>query len=744
MRKIRVPINSFQYGEISRSAMMRTDSPIYNSSAQSIKNMTIMSEGSLKKRRGMKFQARLSSITRDTSKVLQAYLVQFVFSEDEQYIISIENAKVRCFRIVGSALTLVSTLTQDTNSNALPFDDDYLHQYTFAQYGDVMFICHPLFMPRMLIRTGLTSFEITPYTFDVRADNQQIYQPYAAFHRESVTLNPSASSGSNRTFTTSSAYFDTTGSQTGGNYLSSRHVGVTLRYVDTEITITSVQSATQATGNIVGTLRQRLTILNPLRTTDGSTTVEVTHINHGFAGGESITIEDAAAVGGITAGQINGARTIDAIIDTNTYTITAGAAATTSEDGGGLVKVVTHAPTTQWSEQVFSARRGYPAAVAFHESRLVFGGTIDQPDTIWFSKIAEYFNFNVGTATDTDSFDIVAATGDVNEIRYIVSSRDLQVFTDSSEFYIPAFLNQTITPTNAQIKKQTPYGANFVTPHTFDGATLFIQTGGNVMREYLYTDAEDAYAAVGVSTVASHLLNDPIDMDVVHGAFNEAESYAVVVNTSGFISLFGSNRAEKRAGWMKWESSLGDFQSVVAIDDRIFATVWSGSFLQLCEFTGGIGLDNYTSGAGPTISMTNIFANGSTVHITGISTTTGHQDYLGTKVVASGSINVSEFTGYSTFYVGTPFDIEIKTNPIDADVPTGPMTGEIRSVSTVILDVTNCRSVSVNGRPLATTDSVTGKKEFRLNGYGRDPQITITQAHPLPLQVNGLIAELII
>lgn len=744
MRKIRVPINSFQYGEISRSAMMRTDSPIYNSSAQSIKNMTIMSEGSLKKRRGMKFQARLSSITRDTSKVLQAYLVQFVFSEDEQYVISIENAKVRCFRIVGSDLTLVSTLTQDTNSSALPFDDDYLHQYTFAQYGDVMFICHPLFMPRMLIRTGLTSFEITPYTFDVRADNQQIYQPYAAFHRESVTLDPSATSGSNRTFTTSSAYFDTTGSQTGGNYLSSRHVGVTLRYVDTEITITSVQSATQATGNIVGTLRQRLTILNPLRTTDGSTTVEVTHINHGFAGGESITIEDAAAVGGINAGQINGARTIGTIIDTNTYTITAGASANLSEDGGGLVKVVTHAPTTQWSEQVFSARRGYPAAVAFHESRLVFGGTIDQPDTIWFSKIGEYFNFNVGTAADTDSFDIVAATGDVNEIRYIVSSRDLQVFTDSSEFYIPAFLNQTITPTNAQIKKQTPYGANFVTPHTFDGATLFIQTGGNVMREYLYTDAEDAYAAVGVSTVASHLLDGPIDMDVVHGAFNEAESYAVVVNTSGFISLFGSNRAEKRAGWMKWESSLGDFQSVVAIDDRIFATVWSGGFLQLCEFTGGVGLDNYTSGAGPTISMTNIFADGSTVHITGVSTTTGSQDYLGTKIVASGSINVSEFTGYSTFYVGTPFDIEIKTNPIDADVPTGPMTGEIRSVSTVILDLTDCRSVSVNGRPLVTTNAVTGKKEFRLNGYGRDPQITITQAHPLPLQVNGLIAELII
>jgi hypothetical protein len=39
---------------------------------------------------------------------------------------------------------------------------------------------------------------------------------------------------------------------------------------------------------------------------------------------------------------------------------------------------------------------------------------------------------------------------------------------------------------------------------------------------------------------------------------------------------------------------------------------------------------------------------------------------------------------------------------------------------------------------------VTGKREFRVNGYGRDPQVTITQTYPLPLQVNGLIAELIV
>lgn len=743
MQKVRVPINSFQYGEVSRSAMMRTDSPIYNASAQSLRNMVVLAEGGVTKRRGLKAFYRFADITQDTSKTFQSYIVPFVFSDDEQYLISIENAKVRCFRLNGTSVTLVTTLTADTLSNALPFDDDYLHQYTYTQYGDVMFICHPLFMPRMLIRTSLTSFVITPYAFDKRADNKEIYQPYSQFQVEGVKLDPSATSGSGVTFTTSTAYFDTTGSLVSGSYPNSKHVGVVIRYGDSEVTITSVQSATQATGTIVDTLRIRLSIIDPLRTIDGTTTIEVTHIDHGFAGGESITVEGASAVGGINAIQINGARTIGSIIDKNTYTITAGTTANQSIDGGGLVKIVTHAPTDYWDEQSFSAVRGYPAAVAFHENRLVFGGTIEEPDTLWFSKIGHFFNFDVGTAADNESFNLVGATGDINEIRYIVSSRDLQIFTDASEFYVPAFLNQSITPANAQIRKQTPYGCQFVSPVPMDGATLFAQHGGNVLREYLYTDTENAYTSTAVSTAASHILQDPIDMDVVHGAFNGAESYAAMVSGEGHIAIFGSNRAEKRAGWVKWTSCDG-FGSVAAVDSRLFATVWEGGYLKLCEFSEDVGLDSYVEGAGPTISTSGVFNTGDVLKVVGRATTSGRLDYLGTKTVSGGStISVSEFSGYSNYYAGISFPIEITTNPIDASLANGPRTGDIRGLSAAILDLKDTRSVTVNTRPLVTTAPFTGKKEFRLNGFSRDPQITISQNNPLPLQVNGLIAELV-
>ena len=731
MQKIRVPVTNFAFGEVSESTLMRTDTPIYQASAQRIENMMMLSEGGVKRRPGLQ-RIYDFNIVRNTAKKFQSRLVPFIFDGNEQYIVSIEDAQVRVFILdpTTGAVSLAATITQDTNTDPLPFDHDYIHEYNYAQYGDVMFITHPLFMPRQLVRTGLTSFEITPMAFDERNDNKLTYQPYGIFHGANVTLAGSATTGT-ITLTTSAPYF------------TALHVGSILRYHDTEVEITAYTNSTTATGTVNGTLRQRLDILNPLRTIAGSAVVEVTHINHGFGGGETIVIEDAAATGGINAGNLNGSRTITSIIDENTYTFTAGGSASSSEDGGGYVKIQTSAATTVWSEQSFSAVRGYPAAVCFHENRLVFGGTIAEPDAIWMSKSAKFYNFDTGEAADADAINIVAATSDTHEIRYLKSNRDLQVFTSTSELYIPTYLNQAITPSNAQIRRQTPYGSMFVEPHSLDGATLFVQIGGRVVREYIYTDAEDAYSATAVSTIASHLITNPKSMAVCHGAFEGAESYAAFPCDCGRISLFTSNRAERRAGWCKF-TCQGNFYDAVAIQDRLFASAWintgAGEKLILCEFSYSYALDCsklYTLTAGiATVSAD--FADGAVVSVV------RDGEYLGQYTVASGEIDVSAFYTSGSIEVGFPFTVNLTSNPIDAIISNGPQTGEIRGLSTVVVDLIDTRSVSVNGRPVSLTGEYTGKKEVRLLGYGRDPKVEITQASPLPLQINGFIAEVVV
>ena len=81
----------------------------------------------------------------------------------------------------------------------------------------------------------------------------------------------------------------------------------------------------------------------------------------------------------------------------------------------------------------------------------------------------------------------------------------------------------------------------------------------------------------------------------------------------------------------------------------------------------------------------------------------------------------------------------------------GPLTGEPRAVSRVVVDLIDTLSLSVNNKNLiirqVTDDfsvartAVSGKREFRLLGYSKDPVVTITQTAPLSLQVNGILAE---
>ena len=73
---------------------------------------------------------------------------------------------------------------------------------------------------------------------------------------------------------------------------------------------------------------------NALKTTATSSTVTVTHLNHGLEVGNKVTISGATDVGGITAASINGARTVLAK-DFTGYTITADSAADSDALGGG-------------------------------------------------------------------------------------------------------------------------------------------------------------------------------------------------------------------------------------------------------------------------------------------------------------------------------------------------------------------------------------------------------------------------
>ena len=219
MARIRVPLNNFQFGEVSPALTSRTDTRVYTNAAEEVRNFFIRSEGGLKKRTGTK---RLHNFGSNPSFTALATLRQsvriepFIFSDDEKYIIAFSNTRIEIFQIhpTTGAVASIQSLTSQSwlvNTNS----DPYLEEITFAQQGDLMFICHNTFQTRILERTGLTTFTISTFNFDTSRDGNDIFQPYFSFQPLGMTITASGTTGS-VTLTTSA------------NYFKSDHVGVDL------------------------------------------------------------------------------------------------------------------------------------------------------------------------------------------------------------------------------------------------------------------------------------------------------------------------------------------------------------------------------------------------------------------------------------------------------------------------------------------------------------------------------------
>ena len=755
MARVRVPLNNFQFGEISPSLTSRTDTKVYTNAGEQVRNFFIKSEGGLKKRTGTKRIANFGSNPAFTAlaSLRQSVRIEpFIFSDDEKYIIAFSNTRIEIFQISPTDGT-VSSIQAITGQSWLvnTTSDPYLEEITFAQQGDLMFICHNTFQTRILERTGLTTFAVSTFNFDTSRDGNDIFQPYFSFQPLGMTITASGTTGS-VTLTTSADYF------------VSGHVGTDLLIGETRCRVTGFTSATQVTATVGGTLRQQLEI-DSIKTFEGSGTVRVTKALHGLATGASVTFERSGAVGGIANSNINGARTITAVPDENTFEFTAGgsATATSSAIGGGSPRIVTGAATTEFSEMSYSPLRGYPAAVTFHQNRLWFGGTLAQPDGIWGSKSGLFFNFDIGDAEDNDALDLTANVGEIFSIRHLVSNRDLQIFTTGAELFIPTVANKPVTPANAQIRRQTPFGSSFVRPTVFDGATLFIQKTGSAMREFLFSDSEGAYTSVAVSGLAPHLILDPVQQTSIKGALNRSESYAFLINNDGTIAVFYSVRGDQKAGWTLWDTQ-GTWHSICAVHERLFVVCarddGSGTTkLFLEEFQTDMPMDfcdTFSGSSSAFGSLGSHFANDAVVKAT------NGNDFLGSFTVSGAAIDASAVkSGLSQAFIGYSFTPTLKTLPIDATIQGGPLTGEPRQIPKVVLDLFSTLAVSVQGpsttsttRDLVirnTTDTVSGglmersavsgKEEFRLLGYSRDPRVIVSQSFPLDLQINGMIVE---
>ncbi len=243
------------------------------------------------------------------------------------------------------------------------------------------------------------------------------------------------------------------------------------------------------------------------------------------------------------------------------------------------------AATKDWEEQAFSNVRGWPVSVCFHQDRMIIGGSRDLPNRLWMSKSADLFNFDLGDGLDDQAIEFAILSDQVNAVRAVFSGRHLQVFTSGAEWTVTG---DPLTPANIQLHRQTQVGSSVkrtVPPRDVDGATLFVPRNGQELREFLFTDVEQAYQATDLAMLAQHLVKDPVDQD-----FDKSKRLLHMVMADGTMATLTVYRAEQVTAWTLQETA-GNFLSVAVVGEGVYLLVERAGSVLIEVFDGNFQQD---------------------------------------------------------------------------------------------------------------------------------------------------------
>ena len=430
-----------------------------------------------------------------------------------------------------------------------------------------------------------------------------------------------------------------------------------------------------------------------------------------------------------------------------------------------VVKVITELPffkadqaiaNNAWEletgyEDAWSDARGYPRTTTFHEGRLYMGGSKAMPNTLFGSKVADFFNFKSAEALDDDAILVTMNTDSVNAITAMRSGRDLQIFTKDAEFFVPQADLDPITPSNIVIKNATRRGSKEgVRPVMAEGGTLFIQREGKAIREYLFSDVDLNYQANNISLLASHLLKTPRSMALrVATSTDDGDLLLIPNDDDGSMAVFSILRSQNVVAPAEFTTD-GSFLDVAVDLADIYVvvkrTIGSATKYYIEMFDDQRTTDSniqYFSGASlPDRAKPSNTTCSNLSHLEAKSVNVIRDNFVLTdKTVSSGAITVDAVP--STFVeVGLPYSVEVKTLPAEPKLSSGVVVSRKRRILEATTLVDRTQNLAVNGFELpfntlpytlgSTPATFTGRKRLApLLGYSDEAQLTFTMTQPL-------------
>jgi hypothetical protein len=412
----------------------------------------------------------------------------------------------------------------------------------------------------------------------------------------------------------------------------------------------------------------------------------------------------------------------------------------------------------------------YPSVVSFFEQRLVFGATNNNPQTLWFSKSADYLNFTTGTADD-NALIYTIASNKVNAIRYLSATRILNIGTSGGEYVLTTTNGGPVTPTSTVIRKYSNYGCIDSEVVQVADVTLFAQRGARKVREFRYIGEVDVagYAAPDITILAEHLTEGGIQEFAYQ---QEPESIIWARRTDGTLLGLTYRREEEIVAWHKhilggtFSGGQAVVESIITLptdsgEDELYMIVKRTinsvtkryvEVMKTFDFggdtTAAFFVDSGLAYAGSaTTTLSGLYhLEGETMSVLANGAT--HAD----KVVSSGGITL-DFSATSGA-VGFGFTSEMQTLRLESGSSDGTSQGKPKRIHDITVrfhetvgaevgtDSGNADRIFFRDSSMNMDEAVplfTGDKEIEFaGGFVDGDRIYVRQSQPLPMTVLAL------
>lgn len=714
--------SNFSTGELDPLVRARIDLAQYNNALAKATNIVIQPQGGLRRRPGSKYITELSSAAADGVR-----LVPFEFNVNDSYMLCFTNNQMHVIKdgiqitnINGSGNPYLTT----TITSAM------LSSIVWTQSADTMIIVQEDLQPQLLVRGATdSSWTISAISFDSipkYAFDLQVFEPKA-------TLTPSAVSG-NITVTVSAYTSDT------GSLQAATTTSVTLKAAASATDDIFVGLCVHMTSGAQSGKARKITDYNG--TTKVATvfpaweTAPVATDNYKIV---PFAVESVNQY--INAVPQGRARILEYVSDTEVRAITEYPFFDT-----------TARTTGNWSiecfyEDVWSAAKGWPRTVTFHEGRLYFGGSKSRPSTIWGSKIGIFYDFVPTESLDDDAIEATLDTSSLNIVVDMISGRDLQVFTTGGEFYVPQTSTDPITPLTLSFKAVSRNGTKPGSRvQSLESGTVYIQRLGKSVNEFLFSDTQLTYVTQRISLLSGHLLKSPTRMTLRRANSTDEGDLLMMANeTDGSLAVFSVMRSQQitapsefitDGSYIDVQVDVSDIYTVVKrtfdSTDRYFVELFGFDYFTDCAFVGAAAA-----------SLAGLPHEGESINVI----TDGVPQ--ANETVTSGAITFDR-ASTTSYEVGLPFTVYAKTMPIELKIQTGTRMGFKKRVVEINAIVHNTQHMELNGNPLPfrifdnplldeAVPVFTGIKRVNgVLGYSREQAVEISQTVPLKMTLLGL------